>query len=152
MFQIGIFCVTCKNLVTFLPVTALHTFLCAFMGEHTAFYLPEHEFYKRGRFRSTLTPVDYVRIWYVRSTDVRCSLSVRSWPALLRFRLPVRCCSDCRGSIAKAQAAAVEREIQRHQLCISGVIFKVLHIFQHYSDTCICLDRTTLCSLRRRDF
>lgn len=72
MFQIGIFSITCKNLATFLRVTALHTFLCAFMGEHTAFYLPEHEFYKRGRFRSTLTPVDYVRIWYVRSADVRC--------------------------------------------------------------------------------
>ena len=72
MFQIEIFSITCKNVATFLHVTALHTFLCAFIGEHTAFYLPEHEFYKRGRFRSTLTPVDYVRIWYVRSADVRC--------------------------------------------------------------------------------
>jgi hypothetical protein len=72
MFQIGILSITCKNLATLLRVTALHTFLCTLMDEHIAFYLPEHEFYKRGRFRSTLTPVGYVRIWYVRSADVRC--------------------------------------------------------------------------------
>jgi hypothetical protein len=51
-------------------VKALHTFLYAFMDENIAFYLPEHGFYKRQRFRSTLTPVDYVRIWYVWSADV----------------------------------------------------------------------------------
>ena len=89
MFQIGIFGITCKNLATFLAVTALHTFLCAFMGEHTAFYLPEHEFYKRGRFRSTLTPVDYVRIWYVWSADVRCICAFMACALALLLACPL---------------------------------------------------------------
>jgi len=141
---------------------ALHTFLCAFMGEHPAFYLPEREFYKRGRFRSTLTPVDYVRIWYVWSADVWCISAFMACALALSFACPLLqwlSRIDTKGSGSTGSERNTEtpalyqwRDVpifthllisfwHLHLPILSYIIFSTTEIFLRYSLSCY-LDRT----------